>query len=165
MTLICFWHTGTNNSLLALLINIKKFSVSFKYFPSVHHMKTWWCLCACVSLLHNASRLIGVYTAQVYIVYVSFKQRILTLLTVYDLPHTCPDLFLSGLLSDIVVPEEPELSSVVGGALRILLFRQSHQRLGKMAAAPIKELSRYRGRLETFGFFLLLFVNLGNCLF
>lgn len=63
MTLICFWHT--KNSLLALLINIKKFSISFKYFPSVHHMKTWWCLCACVSLLHNASRLIGVYTAQV----------------------------------------------------------------------------------------------------
>lgn len=91
--------------------------------------------------------------------------RILTLLTVYDLPHTCPDLFLSGLLSDIVVPEEPELSSVVGGALRILLFRQSHQRLGKMAAAPIKELGRHRGRLETFGFFLLLFVNLRNCLF
>lgn len=160
MTLICFWNT--NNSLLTLLIKIRKFSVSFKYFPSVHHMKTWWCLCACVSLQHNASSLIGVYTAQVF---TSIPSRVLTLLTVYDLPHTCPDLFLSGLLSDIVVPEEPELSSVVGGALRILLLRQSHQRLGKMAAAPIKELGRHRGRLETFGFFLLLFVNLRNCLF
>lgn len=156
MTLICFWNT--NNSLLTLLIKIRKFSVSFKYFPSVHHMN----MCMCFFTTQCLSFDWGVHCTGIYI---ASYQRILTLLTVYDLPHTCPDLFLSGLLSDIVVPEEPELSSVVGGALWILLFRQSHQRLGKMAAAPIKELGRHRGRLETFGFFLLLFVNLRNCLF
>lgn len=145
--------------MIDFLIKIRKFSVSFLFFPfhpNLMVVKWMWFFTLFLSFawgVHCTGTNNG------------YQQRILTISTAYNLPHTCPDLFLSGLLSDIVVPEEPELPSVVGGALWILLLRQSHQWLGKMATAPIKELRRHRGRFETFGFFLLLFVNLGNCLF
>lgn len=58
MTLICFWNT--NNSLLTLLIK----SENSLYLLNIFLLSITW-ICACVSLLHNASRLIGVCTAQV----------------------------------------------------------------------------------------------------